>query len=346
MEWRALVQWRAPGNHRFLRLPSLGDKPSFCGLSPYIYRLSTLPWTSAALCSHLLCYFAPCYIFSSKDTLPQLSSSNSCGRHWQVHIFYTTSYGYWSLNPLLRHVSHSSSIYSCSWSKPPCTLHYNNLRLCLLDKNILPQQWILSNHKWFYLMMRNFLSNECIGCGRGNLPGQPWRPGHRIDYCGHHGRGTIDILGEPKSWGTKKRLIFCYLFAFCGTGGQNWFLRLSPEFHWHKYFMFYICTLLYFSALRQLHGQPRHVSRGSNLPFLRLQLTTSLPARSLVHTRVKLVSKQNDSDFFCEFIFTEPFSNKTFIRTIAKWKPACQRGPSFTLAWNLCQNRRRTVFSS
>ena len=75
-------------------------------------------------------------------------------------------------------------------------------------------------------------------------------------------------------------------------------------------------------------------------------MTTSLPARSLVHTRVKLVSKQNDSDFFCEFIFTEPFSNNTFIRTIAKWQPACQRGPSFTLAWNLCQNRRRTVFSS
>ena len=111
MEWRALVQWRAPGNHCFLRPPSLGDKPSFCGLSPYIYRLSTLPGTSAALCSHILCYFALGYIFSSTDTLPQLSSSSSCGRHWQVHIFFSTSHGH-MVNPLLRHVSHSSSIYS------------------------------------------------------------------------------------------------------------------------------------------------------------------------------------------------------------------------------------------
>ena len=160
MEWRALVQWRAPGNHCFLRLPSLGDKPSFCGLSPYIYRLSTLPWTSAALYSHLLCYFALCYIFSSTDTLPQLSSSSSCGRHWQVHILAASI-----AVAGLSHPAHCTTIIS----------------VCLLDKNILPQQvkksikgqeghhlskmlrapcadkWILSNHKWFYFMMRNFL---------------------------------------------------------------------------------------------------------------------------------------------------------------------------------------------
>ena len=48
---------------------------------------------------------------------------------------------------------------------------------------------------------------------------------------------------------------------------------------------------------------------------------------------------------FCEFIFTELFSNISFIRTVSKWQPASQRGASFTLAWNLCQNRRGTVFS-
>ena len=34
----------------------------------------------------------------------------------------------------------------------------------------------------------------------------PTIPVIKIDYFGHHGRRTKDILGAPKSWGPKKRV--------------------------------------------------------------------------------------------------------------------------------------------
>ena len=62
-----------------------------------------------------------------------------------------------------------------------------------------------------------------------------WRPVLEIANRCNHSWGTKDILGGPKSWGTKKKGCkvwnirdFCG-FCFLRLGAHNWFLGLSGD---------------------------------------------------------------------------------------------------------------------
>ena len=81
-----------------------------------------------------------------------------------------------------------------------------------------------------------FYTYKMIGAMCSNLLSDPSPkiPVIKIDYRGHHGRRTKDILGGPKGWGPKKKVanieiyVIFEVFAFCGRRTKTDFKDRAP----------------------------------------------------------------------------------------------------------------------